>query len=76
MLHDIYKDSISISTRAKPCLSKGGSGDVLAGVIAGLLAQNYDVLDAAVTGVLMHAAASRKFKKSYNLIPEDLILKL
>ena len=71
-----YKDSIYISTRAKPCLPKGGSGDVLAGVIAGLLAQNYDVLDAAVTGVLMHAAASRKFKKSYNLIPEDLILKL
>ncbi|MGN0740279.1 MAG: NAD(P)H-hydrate dehydratase [Treponema sp.] len=71
-----YGDSIYISVRAKPCLSKGGSGDVLAGVIAGLLAQGYDVLDAAVTGVLMHAAASRKFKKSYNLVPEDLILKL
>lgn len=71
-----YKDSIYICTRGKPCLSKGGSGDVLSGVIAGLLAQGYGVLDACITGVLMHAEASRSFKKNYAMLPEDLILKL
>lgn len=40
-----------------PGMSTAGMGDVLTGVIAGLLAQGLSVEDAAKTGVYMHAAA-------------------
>ncbi|MDR2789618.1 MAG: NAD(P)H-hydrate dehydratase [Campylobacteraceae bacterium] len=55
-------------------LAKGGSGDVLAGVIGALLAQGRSPLDAAANGVLAHALASLKFEgNNYALTPEDLI---
>jgi hydroxyethylthiazole kinase-like uncharacterized protein yjeF len=38
-------------------LATGGTGDVLAGVIGGLLAQRLDAFDAAVAGVTIHAVA-------------------
>lgn len=66
-------DKVYVCTYGTQALSKGGSGDVLAGTIAGLLAQKYDAKDAAVTGVLMHALASRKIKENYSLTPELLI---
>jgi hydroxyethylthiazole kinase-like uncharacterized protein yjeF len=40
-----------------PGMAGGGMGDVLTGVIAGLLAQGLDVLEAATLGVRLHAAA-------------------
>lgn len=70
------KDKVYICDKGWPCLSKGGTGDVLAGIIAGLLAQKYNILDAAISGVLMHCRASKKFKNAYFLTPEDLIEKL
>jgi len=55
-------------------LSKGGSGDVLAGFLASLLAQGYAPLDAAITGSLAHALSLKNFNKnSYALTPNDLI---
>ncbi|MCR4941758.1 MAG: NAD(P)H-hydrate dehydratase [Campylobacter sp.] len=55
-------------------LAKGGSGDVLAGIIAGLMAQGYTPLKAAVCGVLAHAFSAKKFKKNnYSLNPKDII---
>lgn len=54
-------------------LAKGGSGDVLSGMIASLLAQGYDPLKASINGVLAHALASEKIKSSYGLNPLDLI---
>ena len=38
-------------------MAVAGSGDVLAGIIGGLLAQNMQAFDAAKTGVLLHAIA-------------------
>lgn len=70
------KNKIYICKDGHPSLSKGGSGDVLSGAISGLLAQNYSESDAAISGVMMHAIASSKFKKTYNLLPEDLVLEL
>lgn len=41
-------------------MSTGGSGDVLAGIITGLLAQGLSLKQAAHTGVLMHSLAGDK----------------
>jgi len=42
---------------AEPSLATGGSGDVLAGAIAGLLAQGLPPPEAAMAGAYLHAAA-------------------
>lgn len=46
-----------------PGLATSGSGDVLAGVIAGLSAQVSDPLQAALWGVYLHAAAGKSLTK-------------
>lgn len=43
-----------INTTGNPGLAAGGTGDVLAGVIAGLMAQGLNPEDAAVCGVFLH----------------------
>jgi len=55
-------------------LSKGGSGDVLSGLIVSLLAQGYSAIDAAVQGSLALAQAAQNYKGStYAMLPTDLI---
>lgn len=57
-------------------LAKGGTGDVLSGLIASLLAQGYDGMNAAVTASLAHSFASREFRNSFSLTPQGLIEKI
>jgi hydroxyethylthiazole kinase-like uncharacterized protein yjeF len=67
-------EMVYIQSFGTNALSKGGSGDVLGGLIASLLAQGYDPLDAAITGSIAHALSAKKFdKNSYALTPQDLI---
>lgn len=55
-------------------LAKGGSGDVLSGLIGALLAQGYAPLDAAINGSLAHTASAGKFDgQRYALTPDNLI---
>ena len=55
-------------------LAKGGSGDVLAGMIASLLSQGYSAKDAAITACETHALISQKIgEKAFNLSPEKII---
>jgi len=55
-------------------LSFGGSGDVLAGFIASLLAQGYEAIEAAKQGSIIHTLSAKKSKKNkYALSPFDLI---
>ncbi len=53
-----------------PWLATAGSGDVLAGLIAGLMARGFDSCTAACSGALLHHAAARSFGPG--LIAEDL----
>ena len=58
-------------------LAKGGSGDILAGLTAALLAQGYTARSAAITASEHHALLSQELgPQSYNLTPEKLLEKL
>jgi len=55
-------------------LSKGGSGDVLSGLIVSLLAQGYTGIDAAIQGSLALVIAANHYKgSSYAMLSTDLI---
>lgn len=45
------------NSTGNPGMAKGGSGDVLTGMITALLAQKYEPLHAAITGVYLHGLA-------------------
>ena len=49
-----------INLFANPILSSGGTGDVLAGTIGGLMAQGLKPMDAARCGVYLHGMAAEK----------------
>jgi NAD(P)H-hydrate epimerase len=49
---------VGVSPYANPALASAGTGDVLAGAIAGLLAQGLEPFEAACCGVYLHAAAA------------------
>lgn len=54
------KTPIRISSCGNPGMGSGGMGDVLAGVIGGLLAQGFPMMDAACVGVTLHGMAGDK----------------
>ena len=58
------------------CIAKGGSGDVLSGMIAALLAQGFSAFEAAKNASLAHALASQKMHGSYAVTPFSLIEKV
>ena len=61
---------LAVNGNGTPWLATAGTGDVLAGLIAGLIAQRMDSFDAACAAVWMHADAARALGPG--LIAEDL----
>lgn len=65
-----------ICKAGNPGMASGGTGDILSGVIGGLLAQGLSLIDAAKLGVLVHAMAgdlAAKEKGERGMIAMDLI---
>lgn len=65
--------NLYVNPYGRPCLAKGGSGDVLSGMVAALLAQKYRCIDAAATASLAHALASRRVACDFAMTPAELV---
>ncbi|MDD2890614.1 MAG: NAD(P)H-hydrate dehydratase [bacterium] len=71
-----YKKETYLNPVYNSALAKAGTGDVLTGIIAGLLAQKLSPVNAAKVGVWVHAnAAEIMSKKStkYSVLASDII---
>ena len=69
-------EPVAINPLANPLLASAGTGDVLAGAIAGLLAQGADASAAAQAGVWLHGAAGARLAEDYGdagLLARDLL---
>ena len=69
-------ESAYLNSSGNGSMAKGGSGDVLTGMIAGLIAQRLSSEDAARLGVYVHGLtgdAARKKLGAYSVIARDLI---
>ena len=67
---------VVINPTGNPGMAKGGSGDVLAGIIGSFLAQGMEPIDACVAGCWIHGRAgdiASAEKTSVSLSPTDLI---
>lgn len=63
-----------ISPTGNPGMASGGMGDVLTGIIVGLVAQGIDIAEASRIGVYLHGAAADKAAESgeRGLLASDL----
>ena len=52
------------NSTGNPALATAGSGDVLTGIIAGLVAQKYPALNAAIFGVYLHGKTAELAMKT------------
>jgi NAD(P)H-hydrate epimerase len=60
-------------------LAKGGSGDILTGMVLALLAQGYSIPDAAMIAVHVHGEAADKVRERLSMqgmLPSDVVEQL
>ena len=70
------EDKIYISDKGNPGMATAGMGDVLSGMISGLIAQKLSLFEAACLGVDLHARAGDIYSEKNNqqsLLPTDII---
>ena len=67
-------DEFYINPHGTSALAKGGSGDVLSGLVGALLAQGYNTLESAKNASLAHTKLALNYKGAdFSLTPYDLI---
>ncbi|MDF1877013.1 NAD(P)H-hydrate dehydratase [Sulfurimonas sp. SAG-AH-194-L11] len=67
-------EKVFVNPHGTSALAKGGSGDVLSGLIGSLLAQGYSTLDAAIQASLAHTQVAKNYTGAdFSLTPDDLI---
>ncbi len=70
----MQEEDLYINPLGSSVLSKGGSGDVLSGLIVSLLAQGYSALEASQQASLALVLAAKQYKgASYALLATDII---
>ena len=70
---------VFVNPTGNPGMGTGGTGDVLTGIIGGLLAQGVDPLDATLLGVFVHGLAGDRAAEHVGqpgLVASDLIQEL
>ena len=72
----VYKDKGYVNSTGNPGMATAGTGDVLTGMITGLLAQGYPPLHAAVFGVYLHGLAGdiTAHQKGYEAVTASAII--
>ncbi|MCI8559941.1 MAG: NAD(P)H-hydrate dehydratase [Dorea sp.] len=71
-----FKRRACLNSSGNSAMAKAGSGDVLAGLTAGLLAQKKDCYESAVLGAYLHGRAgdsAREEKGVYSVLAEDIM---
>lgn len=70
--------TVTLIDAGNPGMASGGMGDVLTGVVAGLVAQGLSLIDAARCGACLHAAAAdvAALEGERGLLASDLMLPL
>lgn len=69
-------DRVFVNINGNSGMSRGGSGDVLAGMTASFYAQGFSALDSAVMAVHLHASAGDAARKTFSecaMLPTDMI---
>ncbi|MBQ8209792.1 MAG: NAD(P)H-hydrate dehydratase [Clostridia bacterium] len=59
---------VAVNATGNPSMARGGSGDVLTGIIAGLVPQTEDVYSAACTGAYIHGATGDAVVEKYGIL--------
>jgi len=72
------KEPTIVCTAGNPGMATGGMGDLLSGIIAGMVAQELSLSDAAAAGVCLHAAAADRAAQAgeRGLLANDLQIEL
>jgi len=74
---DIITDGNSsfVNSTNTPCMTVGGTGDVLSGIIAGLLSKNKNILESACAGAFVNGSAGKLLQKEFgnHILASDII---
>lgn len=72
----VYGDQLFVNTTGNPGMASAGSGDVLTGMLTGLVAQGYNPINATIMGVYLHGTAGDLALQEYGyqaLLASDII---
>ena len=76
-MDDIITDGTKtlINSKKTPAMTVGGTGDVLSGIVASMLSQNRDVIEAAASAAFVNGQAGKTVQKNLgmHMVATDLI---